>query len=136
MMMMNYFKVLGIVFGLAAFLKPFYMHLLPWDENRFIEKFYSEERPPYIVVIALLGLALIALTWYLHFTLNVANSIYITVLFSLTAIKALVLLLDYQKFQKAVASMLRKDRGRGVVLIDIGASVIGLIILIASFMLY
>jgi hypothetical protein len=132
----NYFKVLGIVFGLAAFLKPFYMHLLPWDENRFIEKFYSEERPPYIVVIALLGLALIALTWYLHFTLNVANSIYITVLFSLTAIKALVLLLDYQKFQKAVASMLRKDRGRGVVLIDIGASVIGLIILIASFMLY
>jgi small-conductance mechanosensitive channel len=132
----NYFKVLGIVFGLAAFLKPFYMHLLPWDENRFIEKFYSEERPPYIIVIALLGLALIALTWYLHFTLNVANSIYITVLFSLTAIKALVLLLDYQKFQKAVASMLRKDRGRGVVLIDIGASVIGLIILIASFMLY
>jgi small-conductance mechanosensitive channel len=132
----NYFKVLGIVFGLAAFLKPFYMHLLPWDENRFIEKFYSEERPPYIVVIALLGLALIALTWYLHFTLNVANSIYITVLFSLTAIKALVLLLDYQKFQKAVASMLRKDRGRGVVLIDIGASVIGLVILVVTFILY
>ncbi len=133
---MNYFKLLGIIFGTAAFLKPFYMHLLPWDENSFIEKFYSEKRPPYIVIIALLGLALIALTWYLHFTLNVANSIYITVLFSLTAIKALVLLLDYQKFQKAVASMLRKDRGRGVVLIDIGASVIGLIILIATFMLY
>ncbi len=26
---MNYFKVLGIGFGLIAFLKPFYMHLLP-----------------------------------------------------------------------------------------------------------
>jgi hypothetical protein len=45
---MNYFKVLGIVFGLAALLKPFYMHLLPWDENQFIEKFYSEKRPPKI----------------------------------------------------------------------------------------
>jgi cytochrome c biogenesis factor len=133
---LNYFKVLGIVFGLAAFLKPFYMHLLPWDEISFIEKFYSEKRPPYIVMIALLSLALIALTWYLHFTLNVANSIYITVLFSLTAIKALILLLDYQKFQKTVASMLRKDRGRGVVLVDIGASVFGLIILVATFMLY
>jgi len=133
---MNYFKILGIVFGLAAFLKPFYMHLLPWDERSFIEKFYSEKRPPYIVVIALLGLALIALTWYLHFTLNVANSIYLTILFSLTAIKALVLLLDYQKFQKAVAAMLRKDRGRGVVLVDIGASVIGLIILVVTFILY
>jgi len=133
---MNYFKVLGIIFGLAAFLKPFYMHLLPWDENSFIEKFYTEKRPPYIVVIALLGLALVALTWYYHFTLGIANSIYMTVLFSLTAIKALVLLLDYQKFQKTVAAMLRKDRGRGVVLVDIGASVIGLAILIAAFYLY
>ena len=133
---MNYFKVLGIIFGLVAFLKPFYMHLLPWDENSFIEKFYTEERPTYIVVIALLGLALIALTWYLHFTLNVANSIYLTVLFSLTAIKALFLLLDYQKFQETVATMLRKDRGRGVVLVDIGASVIGLIILVVTFILY
>ncbi len=133
---MNYFKILGIVFGLAAFLKPFYMHLLPWDEKSFIEKFYSEKRPPYIVIIALLGLALIALTWYLHFTLDIANSIYITVFFSLTAIKALVLLLDYHKFQRTVAAMLRKDQGRGIVLVDIGASVIGLIILIATFMLY
>ncbi len=133
---MNYFKVLGIIFGLAAFLKPFYMHLLPWDENSFIEKFYTEERPLYIVVIALLGLVLVALTWYFHFTLGVANSIYITVLFSLTAIKALVLLLDYQKFQKTVAAMLRKDRGRGVVLVDVGASVIGLVILIVTFVLY
>jgi len=81
-------------------------------------------------------LALIALTWYLHFTLDIANSIYITVLFSLTAIKALVLLLDYQKFQRTVATMLRKDRGREVVLVDIGVSVIGLITLIATFMLY
>jgi len=133
---MNYFKILGIIFGLAAFLKPFYMHLLPWDENSFIEKFYTEKRPPYIVFIALLGLAMVALTWYYHFTLGIANSIYMTVLFSLTAIKALVLLLDYQKFQKTVAAMLRKDRGRGVVLVDIGASVIGLVILIAAFYLY
>ncbi len=133
---MNYFKVLGIVFGLAAFLKPFYMHLLPWDENSFIEKFYSEKRPPYIVVIALLGLALVALTWYLHFTLGIANSIYITVLFSLTAVKALVLLLDYQKFQKTVAAMLRKDQGRGVVLVDIAASAFGLVILAATLYFY
>ena len=112
------------------------MHLLPWDENSFIEKFYSEKRPPYIIVIALLGLVLVALTWYFHFTLDVANSIYITVLFSLTAIKALVLLLDYQKFQKTVAAMLSRDRGRGVVLVDIGASVLGLVILIVTFILY
>ena len=38
---MHYFAVLGIIFGLAALLKPVYMHWLPWDENSFIEKFYS-----------------------------------------------------------------------------------------------
>lgn len=133
---MNYFKVLGIAFGLAAFLKPFYMHLLPWDEKSFLERFYSEKRPPCIVVIALLGLGLIILTWFLHFTLDIANSIYLTILFSLTALKALILLLDYQKFQNAVAAMLSKDRGRGVILIDIGASIIGLIILVLTFILY
>lgn len=133
---MNYFKALGIIFGLAAFLKPFYMHLLPWDENSFIERFYSEKRPPWIIAIALFGLALIALTWYLHFTLNIANSIYITVLFSLTAVKALTLLFDYPRFQKTVASMLKKDKGKSIVLVDIGASVIGLIILVLTFLLY
>jgi hypothetical protein len=133
---MNYFKVLGIVFGLAAFLKPFYMHLLPWDEKSFLEKFYSEKRPPCIVVIALLGLGLIILTWFMHFTLDIANSIYLTVLFSLTGLKALILLLDYQRFQKTVAAMLNENRGRNVILVDIGASIIGLVIVVFTFVFY
>jgi hypothetical protein len=133
---MNYFKVLGIIFGLVALLKPVYMHLLPWDENTFIEKFYSEKRPPWIIPIVLVGLGLVALTWYLHFTLNVPNSIYIAVLFSLTALKGLTLLFDYSRFQKMVARMLRKDRGREIVLIDIGVAVLGLIILVVTFLVY
>jgi len=133
---MNYFKILGIIFGLAAFLKPFYMHLLPWDENQFIEKFYSEKRPSWIIPIALIGLGLVALTWYLHFTRGVANSIYITVLFSLTALKALTLLFDYGRFQKAVAAMLRKDKGKQIVLIDIGVSIFGLVILVLTLLIY
>ncbi len=133
---MNYFKALGIIFGLAALLKPVYMHLLPWDENTFIEKFYTEKRPPWIIPIALLGLALISLTWYLHFTLDVPYSIYMTVLFSITALKALTLVFDYSLFQKMVARMLRKDKGRDIVMIDIGAGLFGLIVLIVTFMFY
>lgn len=133
---MNYFKVLGIIFGLAAMLKPFYMHLLPWDENTFIEKFYSEKRPAWIVPIALVGLFLIGLTWYLHFTLNIANSLIITVLFSLTALKAVALIFDYQRFQQAVAQMLKKDKGRQIVLIDIGAGIFGAAVVILTLYLY
>lgn len=133
---MNYFKVLGIIFGLAALLKPVYMHLLPWDENQFLERFYSKERPLWIVIIAIIGLALIILTWYLHFTLEIEYSIYMTILFSLTSLKALVLLFDYSRFQEAVAKMLKKDRGRQIVLIDIGVSILGIIILIITFLVY
>ena len=133
---MNYFKALGIIFGLVALLKPVYMHMLPWDENTFIAKFYTEKRPPWIVPVALVGLGLIALTWYLHFTLDIANSIYIAVLFSLTAVKGLALVFDYKTFHKMVAAMLKTDKGRGIVLIDIGASVIGLVILVVTFMVY
>ena len=59
---MNYFKILGVTFGLIAFLKPFYMHLLPWDENRFIAKAYTEKRPGWIIPVALIGLALVGST--------------------------------------------------------------------------
>lgn len=133
---MNYFRMLGIIFGLAAMLKPVYMHLLPWDENAFIARFYSEKRPPWIVAIAICGILLVVLTWVLHFSLNIANSIVITVLFSLTAIKGIVLLFDYQRFQRAVARMLRKDKGKDIVMIDVGVGAFGLALLLLTFYLY
>jgi len=70
----------------------------------------------------LIGLGLVAFTWYLHFFINVLNSIYIALLFSLTALKGLTLLFDYSRFQKMFARMLRKDRSREIVLIEIGVA--------------
>jgi len=133
---MNYFKVLGLIFGLAAFLKPLYMHILPWDENKFIAKAYGEKRPAWIVPVAVAGLGLVALTWYMHFTAGVPNSIVLTIIFSLTAIKAIALIFDYKTFHKWVARMLSKDKGRDIVIIDIAASIIGLIIIVLTFILY
>ncbi len=133
---MNYFRMLGLVFGLAAALKPVYMHLLPWDENAFIAKAYAKRRPAWIVPVALLGLALVALTWYMHFTAGIAYSLILTVLFSLTAVKGIMLLLDYERFQAWVAGMLSKDRGRGVVLVDAAAGVVGVAIVILALVVY
>jgi hypothetical protein len=133
---MNYFLVLGIVMGGLALLKPVYMHLIPWDENRFIAKAYAEKRPVWVVVMALLGLGLVGLTWYLHFTAAVPYSIVITLLFSLTAVKGITLLLDYARFQHWVAGMLRRDGGRQIVWIDLGVSLIGLGMMAVSVWLY
>jgi hypothetical protein len=133
---MNYFKLLGLVFGLAAMLKPVYMHVLPWDEHAFIAKAYTKRRPAWVVPVVLLGLALVALTWYVHFTAAVPYSLVLTILFSLTAVKGLTLLLDYERFQRWVAAMLAKDRGRGVVLVDIAAGAFGLAIVLLALFVY
>lgn len=133
---MNYFMGLGMVFGLAAMLKPVYMHVLPWDEQAFIAKAYDARRPTWIVPVAVVGLVWIALTWYLHLTAGVPHSWVVTVLFSLTAVKAIALLFDYGRFQRWVASLLAKDRGRGVVMIDLAVGAFGLAIVVTSLVLY
>jgi hypothetical protein len=133
---MNYFKVLGLVFGMAALLKPVYMHLLPWDENKFIAKAYSEKRPSWVVPVAVIGLALVGLTWYMHFTAGVPYSLILTILFSLTALKAIALIFDYRSFHKWVARMLAKDKGRDIVIVDIFAGIFGLAVVLLAILVY
>ena len=129
---MNYFQILGLIFGLLALLKPFYMHIIPWDENKFIAKAYPKKRPAWILPVAVLGLILVCFTWFMELTTDVSFSIIITVLFSLTAIKGLTLLFNYDKFQSVVSGMLSKDRGKNIVLIDALVGVFGLIVVIIS----
>ena len=129
---MNYFQVLGIGFGLIAFLKPFYMHVLPWDENKFIAKAYTKKRPKWIVPIAIIGLLFVGFTWYMELTTNIKYSIIITIMFSLTAVKAILFIFDYKKFYNWLDGMLRKDKGKKIVLVDIYAGLFGLALFVLS----
>lgn len=133
---MNYFKVLGIIFGLAALLKPVYMHLIPWDENKFLRKAYAEKRPRWILIVSLIGIVLISFTWYKHFTEDVPHSIVITVLFSLLAIKTFTLLFNYKTFQKWVTGMLNKKKGKDIIIIDILTSLFGLLVIVLTLIFY
>ncbi|KJS22854.1 MAG: hypothetical protein VR72_03830 [Clostridiaceae bacterium BRH_c20a] len=133
---MNYFKFLALIFGLAAFLKPFYMHLLPWDENTFLAKAYNKKRPGWIIPVVTFGLLLVAFTWYKYLTTDIPYSIVITILFSLTAVKGLTLLFKYELFQQWVAKMLKKNKGREIVLLDIGTGIFGFIIVLLAIFVY
>ena len=133
---MNYFKVLGILFGLAAMLKPFYMHLLPWDENKFLAKTYAKKRPVWIIPVAVFGLLMVGITWYIELTTDITYSMVITIIFSLTAIKALLFLFDYQKFQSWVQRKLKEDKGKKIVIVDIWAGVLGLIVAVTSIIIF
>ena len=132
---MNYFFYLGIIFGLIAALKPFYMHVIKWDENKFIAKAYKKNRSPVLVLISLIGLALIILTWILHFMLDVKYSIVITLLFSITLIKIFFLIFDYDRFHQWIYTMLKEDKKK-IVKIDSLAGIFGIIVIIISFILY
>lgn len=132
---MNYFQILGLTFGFFAFLKPFYMHIIPWDENSFIAKAYPKKRPAWAVAAAIIGLSLIAYTWYKEFTTDFKYSIVISVLFSLSGIKAILLILDYKRFYLLVTKMLSKDKGRTIVILDLFVGLFGLLLIIISLFL-
>ena len=133
---MNYFKALGILFGMAAMLKPVYMHVLPWDENKFLAKTYAKKRPAWIIPVSVFGLLMVGLTWYVELTTNVTYSIVITIIFSLTAIKALLFLFDYQKFYNWLQQKLKEDSGRKIVIVDIWAGALGLIVIVTSIVIF
>ncbi len=133
---MNYFEILGISFGLLAFLKPFYMHILPWDEMKGIEKAYAEKRPTWVVPTAIAGILLVAFTWYKEVTTAIPYSILITLLFSLTLVKAVFFLFDYKKFQQWVSGMLNREKGKQIILVDIGASAFGLLLIVVSVLVF
>jgi hypothetical protein len=112
------------------------MHLLPWDENKFIAKAYTKKRPKWIVPVAIFGLALVAFTWYKELTTQIEYSYIISILFSLTAIKALFFIMDYEKFQKWVSGMLSQNHGKKIIVIDILVGIFGLAIIILSILVY
>jgi hypothetical protein len=86
--------------------------------------------------VAIAGLLLVAFTWYKELTTDVAYSMVITIIFSLTAIKALLFIFDYQKFQKWVAGMLAEKEGQKIVWVDIFAGILGAIIVVVSLLIY
>lgn len=105
-------------------------------ENQFISKAYTEERPKWIVPVAIIGLSLVAFTWYKELTTDIPFSIIITALFSLTAIKAVYFLGNYNAFQKWVAGMLEKDDGKKITVLNVLTGLFGLIVIIISLILY
>ncbi|HOO60708.1 MAG TPA: hypothetical protein PLL34_09175, partial [Candidatus Mcinerneyibacteriales bacterium] len=117
---MAWFKIIGTFFGLMALLKPIVFHLFPWDENAFLQKAYSEQRPVWAFPVAITGVALVGWTWVMECIIRHPRTIFITILFSLTVIKAFLFLVRYESFQKWVQNMIRRNKGRSVLIMDIG----------------
>lgn len=129
---MNYFKILGLLYGIIALLKPFYMHILPWDEFKGLKKTYAKKRPVWIIWVSIFGVLLTAFTWYMELTTDYKHSTIISVIMSITLIKAINLLFNYQKFHLWIKKTANPKKSNKLVLIDIVVGIIGLIIIILS----
>jgi len=74
-------------------------------------KAYSKSRPAWVVAVGVLGLLLIAYTWYRVFTDSVAYDWVIAALLSLTGVKAIMFLFRYHRFREFVVQVMA-DRTR------------------------
>lgn len=133
---MNYFQILSYVFGAILILTRPAIQFFPRYWNKFeLEKAYTEKQPAWVWVVGLIGLLLVAFTWYKHFTAGVPYSLVITILLSLTLIKMSQVLFNYKQFRIFVARVLEKDR-KTLALINLFALLLGISSLFIGLFLY
>lgn len=75
-----------------------------------MEKAYASQKPTWIYIIVILGLFMIALTWYQVFNLNVQYSWIMAVIVSLTTIKLSALLFKYDQFRQFASETLNNPK--------------------------
>ncbi len=132
---MFYFKILGICFGLVAALKPIYVHVLPQNDQKLIAGAYTKKRPWWVVPVGIVGLLLVAVTWYMELTTDLTYSLVISILFSLTAIKAVLFVFNYEKFQQWVEALNSKEKSKSILFIDLAVALFGIAIVLFSIFL-
>ena len=108
---MNYFQVLAIAFGGILILVRPIMHLFPrrWAEFE-MSKAYTERQPAWVWAAGVLGVALVAFTWYRQITAPVPYSIIITLAITLTLVKLSQVLFNYKQFRAFAEKALTRDR--------------------------
>ncbi len=104
---MNYFAILCFLWAAVGIGSRVAMWKMGdrWKEWELNEA-YGVKRPMAINVVLVVGLALVAYTWYQFFTTDVPHSWIISVLVSLTTIKIGTILFQYKAFRKFAVVML------------------------------
>lgn len=133
---MSYFAVLSILYGGLMCAKwPVSVAFPNWSERLITQRAYTEEKPRWLVPVALFGVTLIALTWYMHFTSDVSYSIVITLVITLTVVKLGQLMFNYERFHQWADRMVHIDR-RTLDAIHITMLVVGGILIALGIFVY
>jgi len=104
-----------------------------WNEWE-MKNAYKEEKPKWIYVISILGVLLVAYTWYMVITTDVAYSWVIAALISLTLIKITNLLFNYDKFRDFASTVLN-DKSKKMKL-TISVTIMSIFLIVLGYNLY
>lgn len=131
------FRWIALIWGLVAILtKPVFFAVLgnKW-RSLLVNKAYREgQRPQWIVWITLPMLLLIAFTWWRVAVEPVHLSWILAALMSLSAVKLVTLLFDYQSFQNWVKTLLNNKQKENQMVIAVTA--VGMLLIVLAFWLY
>lgn len=126
---MNYFQLLGTLLGLAAFLKPIYLLILPKNWRQTLLKVYTIHRPRWILPLTIVGFLIVFYTWWYEYHTDLSHSWFITLILSASALKGMTLIFNYHRFQKLVAKLLSENQGKKTIYLDSAISFIGILLL-------
>ena len=107
----NYFSYLCFIWAAVGIITRVLMVTMgdKWN-NWEMEKAYASQKPVWIYVIGVVGLFVIAWTWYQVFNLNVQYSWIMAVIVSLTTIKLSALLFKYDQFRQFASETLNNPK--------------------------
>ena len=131
----NYFSYLCFVWAIIGIVTRILMMVYgdrwnKWEMNHA----YKKEKPKWVYLVSILGVALVLLTWYQVFSLSIEYSWVIALLLSLTLVKISALLFNYQKFRIFASEILNNPKKK--LKLNISVFIVSIIMIVLGVFVY
>lgn len=132
---MLFFKILCFVWAAVGIGSRIAMLAMKDKWNAWeINSAYSEKRPAWVIAVAIIGLTLIGITWAVYLINDIAYGWILSVFVTLTFIKIVALIFNYDKFREFAKNMLG-NKGKMMIL-NIAVIKICVILILLGIFLY
>ncbi|MBU9888295.1 MAG: hypothetical protein KTQ49_00305 [Candidatus Omnitrophica bacterium] len=130
---MDYFKVAGLILGMLMFLGGLAVSVFPGAVRSRILRAYPERRPPWLLAVAAVILALTLWTWFRFVTGTAMAAFVVTLVISLSALKVTFACLFYKKFRETAQTLMQETLAFRVVMLSSAA--VGAALLFLAFLI-
>lgn len=132
---MLYFKIMCFLWAAIGIISRIAMAVMKDNWNKWeTTKAYKEKKPLWIYIVCIVGLILIALTWYIYIVYSIPYGWILGTLISLTGIKILTLMFNYNKFQEFLHATLYNPKK--MLRLNISVIILSLILIAFGIWLY